>query len=966
MKRLLLLGVVSFLCCVSNAQLLSWTPLFPTENDPSQTLVITVDATKGNKGLLNYTPTSDVYVHIGVITNKSTSSTNWLYVPFQWGTTPAAANATYAGNNKWTYTITGSLRSFFSITDPTETIQKIAILFRNGSGSLKQANADGSDMYVPIYTSNLAVRIDQPAKQPTYTPIPEPQNWTIGSNFTFTANANKPSTMTLSQNGTVIASNSNVQTISANASVTVAGNQQLIASANDGANTTYDTVNIFVASSTIAALPNGVRDGINYEPGDTSVTLVLRAPGKGFVTVIGDFNNWTQSANYLMNKTPDGKFFWLRITHLTPSTEYAYQYYVDDTLKIADPYTEKILDPYNDQYISATTYPNLKPYPTGQTTGIVSVLQTAAPAYNWTTTNYTRPDKRSLVIYELLIRDFVAAHDWKTVTDSLHYLKTLGVNAIEIMPFNEFEGNNSWGYNPDFYFAPDKYYGPKNTVKAFIDSCHRNGIAVIMDIALNHSFGSSPMVQLYWDPANNRPAPNNPWFNPVPTHPYNVGYDMNHESPDTKYYFGRIVENWLQQYKLDGFRFDLAKGFTQTNSCTTASCNTPTEVANWSNYDASRIAIWKGYYDTIQNKSQGAYAILEHFAANSEETELSNYGLMLWGNMAYNYQQAAMGYNTDWDFSGAIASVRGWTNPYLVSYMESHDEERIVYKNETYGNVTNPSYKITDTTIALKRMEEAAAFLFTIPGPKMLWQFGELGYDYSINTCTNLTVNDSCRLTPKPIRWDYLNDAHRKHVHDTYAALFSLRFNPSYKDVFMSGTISKDFSGAVKWLKVSSVSDTSDLLVVGNFDVQQQTGTITFQTQGTWYDYLNNSTFTATGSAQNITLSPGEFHVFVNRNLNNNNATPVQTVPWNGTTLEARVFPNPVQTDFITEIKLPSSSNVSVDLYDVLGQRITTLYQGFLVSGTHQLSMMKANIAKGSYYLKISTKTATKTVQISF
>ena len=57
------------------------------------------------------------------------------------------------------------------------------------------------------------------------------------------------------------------------------------------------------------------------------------------------------------------------------------------------------------------------------------------------------------------------------------------------MPFNEFEGNDSWGYNPDFYFAPDKYYGPKNTLKEFIDSCHSKGIAVIMDIALNHSFG---------------------------------------------------------------------------------------------------------------------------------------------------------------------------------------------------------------------------------------------------------------------------------------------------------------------------------------------------------------------------------------------------------------------------------------------------------------------------------------------
>ncbi len=154
------------------------------------------------------------------------------------------------------------------------------------------------------------------------------------------------------------------------------------------------------------------------------------------------------------------------------------------------------------------------------------------------------------------------------------------------MPFNEFEGNESWGYNPDFYFAPDKYYGPKNTLKEFIDSCHKKGMAVIMDIALNHSFGLSPMVQLYFDAANNRPAANNPWFNPVPKHAFNVGYDMNHESLATRYFVSRVVEHWLTEYKIDGFRFDLSKGFTQVQTCDASgnNCN----VNNWGNYDASR------------------------------------------------------------------------------------------------------------------------------------------------------------------------------------------------------------------------------------------------------------------------------------------------------------------------------------------------------------------------------------------
>ncbi len=961
---MLLVAITAVLSLFVHAQLLNWSPAFPKEDDASQTLVITVDATKGNKGLMDYSPTNDVYVHIGVITNLSSSPTNWLYVKFNqnFNLPNPQLQATYIGDNQWQFTITGSLKTYFGVP-ATETIRKIAILFRNGNGSKKQANSDNSDMYVPVYANTLAVRLFEPPTQPKYVPVPEPQNWNLGDVVTIAAEASKFCTINLFQNGALVGTTDPIDTdtIGSDITITAYGNQQIIAEATDGTTTVYDTLNIFVSppGSPIVVLPAGVRDGINYEPGDTSVTLVLRAPDKSKVTVIGDFNNWIQNTGYIMNKTPDGKFFWLRIHPLTAGAEYAYQYIVDDTIKIADPYAGKILDPSNDQFIPSTTYPNLKQYPTGQT-GIVSVLQTAQPAYNWTASSFVRPDKKSLVIYELLVRDFVAAHDWKTITDSLSYLKKLGINAIEVMPFNEFEGNSSWGYNPDFYFALDKYYGTKTSLKTFIDSCHRNGIAVIMDIALNHSFGSSPMVQLYWDAANNRPAANNPWFNPVAKHPYNVGYDMNHESPDTKYYFGRIVENWLQQYKIDGFRFDLSKGFTQNNSCTTSDCSSATEVSNWGHYDASRIAIWKGYYDTLQNKSAGSYAILEHFADNTEETELANYGLMLWNNLAYNYQQAAMGYATGSDLSGVVRSPLNW-----VSYMESHDEERIVYKNLTYGNKVPGGYNITDTATALKRMEMDAAFLFTVPGPKMLWQFGELGYDYSINYCTNGTINNNCRLDPKPIRWDYLNDPRRKSVYNTYSSLINLRFHPWYKDAFVSGTLDRSLNGMVKWIKLSS-GDSSYLVAVGNFDVTPQTATVTFQSAGTWYDYLNNVTFTSTGTAQNISLQPGEFHVYVNRNVNNVTATPVTIVPWNGTDLQAKAFPNPVSSDFNIELNLPQSTAVHIDLYTTLGQYVSSLYDGFLARGTHQLPIKRKTVLNGSYYVKITTKTATKTIQVTF
>lgn len=860
MKKLLLLSSLFLLFTVTGfTQLLSWTPDFATES--SDPFKVTLDATKGNQELMFYTPTDDIFVHIGVITNKSTNSSDWRYAKFEWGKKQPEAKTLFLGNNKWSYTISGGLRGYFGITDPTEKIEKIAILFRNGAGNKVQRNLDGSDMYIPIYESGqLGVRITNPLFQPTYKPIPENITKNIGNTITIDAMSNQSATLNLYLNGSLIKTVSSATSISATPTLTVSGNQQVIAEAIAGGQTKRDTLNFYVAKPiTVAPLPAGAVNGINYDPNNTSVTLVLYAPSKTRVSVIGDLpnSNWLEQADYQMNKTPDGNRWWLTINNLTSGKEYSYQFLVDGKLIIADPYAEKILDPWNDKYITAATYPNLKPYPENLTSGIVSVLQTGKPGYTWQATGYQRPDKRNLVIYELLVRDFVAAHDWKTLKDTLNYLKNLGINAIEIMPFNEFEGNESWGYNPDFYFAPDKYYGPENSLKAFIDECHKNGIAVIMDIALNHSFGLSPMVQLYWNAAQNRPATNNPWFNPVAKHPFNVGYDMNHDKPETKYYVSRILEHWLKNYKIDGFRFDLSKGFTQKQTCDGNGNNC--DVGSWSAYDAGRIAIWKGYYDTLQIKSANSYAILEHFADNSEETELANYGMMLWGNGNHNYSQASMGYQSESDFSYGFANVRNWQQPHLVTYMESHDEERLMVNNILYGNASG-SYNIKDLNTALSRQELTAAFFFTVPGPKMIWQFGELGYDFSINYCANGTVNNNCRLDNKPIRWDYFQNANRKKLYNTYSKLIKLRYNPLFRDIFITNVTNQNLGGNVKTITLSA--NTNKIVVVGNFDVVNQSASVTFPTAGTWYDYMNGGSIATTGAPVNFNLQPGQYYVY--------------------------------------------------------------------------------------------------------
>ena len=958
MKKTWLLALCFLIGRLStSAQLLSGSVLFPVDTD---NISITVDATRGNKGLNNYGSPNDVYVHTGVITNLSTSGSDWKYVKLgienPWGKTLPELRAVSLGNNRWRYDI-ANIRSFYGVP-AGETILKIAILFRNGNGSLKQANIDESDMYLPVYSSNLAIRVTQPFIQPTLVPIPEPISKQVGDNISVAAQASASANCTLYFNGTVIQTATNSISVAATPVISNAGNQEIVAEAVKGGVTIRDTVKFFVSGATnIAPLPAGVRDGINYEVGNTAATLVLYAPGKNRVSVIGEFpgSNWIEQSAYAMNKTPDGNYWWLRITGLTPGTEYAFQYLVDGNLRVTDPYAEKILDPWNDGTIPAATFPNLKSYPTGKTTGIVGILQTAAPAYNWSVTNFARPDKRSLIIYELLVRDFVQAHDWKTIRDTLNYLQRLGINAIELMPVNEFDGNESWGYNPAFFFAPDKYYGTANALKEFIDTCHKRGIAVLLDLVLNHTTGNSPLAALYWNTATNQPAANNPWLNETATHPFSVFHDFNHESLATRYFSSRVMEYWLKEFKVDGYRFDLSKGFTQFNS--------GSNVALWGQYDASRIAIWKRYYDTLQLKSPGCYAILEHFAANTEEMELSNYGMMLWGNNTYNFQEAAMGFLPNSNFEGNIFTSRGWMQPHLVGYLESHDEERLMYKNTQFGNAAG-SYNTRTLATALKRMELTAAFGLLTPGPKLIWQFGELGYDYSINYCTDGTVIANCRTGNKPIRWDYRLQPERQALYTVYSKLNQLRTHPMYRNNFTSNRITYNLSGAFKWMQL--VTDSSNICVLGNFDVGSATANISFPNSGTWYEHITGETFTATGTAQSITLQPGEYKVYLSRKLSSTGPITAigNTIPAAAAGFQVRLFPNPVNRQGIYEIEIKNADKITVELLTADGRQVKQLFSGKLVAGKHTMRLGNAidQLPAAHYILSVKNSAITRSI----
>ncbi|BFN37383.1 hypothetical protein FMIA91_12620 [Fidelibacter multiformis] len=946
MKKIMIMCLLMGIITTAKAFPVTSDPVYPTVND---SVIIYFDATKGNQGLKDFA--GPVYAHTGVLTDESASSSEWKYVVTDWGEDTPETQLSQVETNLWKLVI-GYPRDFYAIPEEVN-VTHLAFVFRSSQqpdGSyLEGKDVDNQDIFVELYKPGITARFITPAVMESFqNPYREP--------------------LFMTDHDTLDILGTSVQLFTETVRTQLWVNGTLVSSAEDdtlsytliGGDYTNDLLQIDLIAEDLYELrdtascvviknpglketprPEGLEPGITVGPFGQSVTFCLFAPYKDFVYLIGDFNDWSVLPEFEMSRDSISEhevWYWISVP-MDEQKEYAFQYLIDGELRIADPYTQKILDPWNDPYIPESVYPGLKPYPQGKTQEIVSTFTTEmSSSFNWTDTAFVRPPREKLVIYELLIRDFLADHSYETLMDTLQYLKKLGLNAIELMPFSEFEGNSSWGYNPSFYFAPDKYYGTDLALKRFINGCHQQGIAVIMDMVLNHSYGQSPQVRMYWNSTESRPSAENPWFNEVSPNPdYSWGFDFNHESPWTQAFVDSVLAFWIREYHIDGYRLDFTKGFTNTSGDP--------------GYDVSRINLIKRLGNVLWQKDSTAYLILEHWADNSEEQILANEGFMLWGNVTHDYQEASMGYTSD--FSWGFYESRGWADPHLITYMESHDEERIMYKNLSWGNVSG-DYSIQETTTALNRIKLISAFFYTLPGPKMIWQFGELGYDVSIDT--------PCRVCEKPIRWEYYHDVRRKNLFKTTAALIRLRLsNP----LFYSGNtqVDMDTGGMVKILTLTG--STMRSVIVGNFDVVEKSAEVTFPRIGVWYDYFSGDSLIMENLAElnkSLTLAPGEFHIYTDKK---------QPLPEPGilTQLNEDAFlsqnfelfdnyPNPFNGITRIVFAVPVKDYFTLQVFDVKGRQIKTLYQGNLDAGIHTIhwdgtTESGQNAASGLYFYRI-------------
>lgn len=903
MAVLLLTGLMS-----TRAQVISWLPNFPTTDD---SLTIIYDATQGNQGVLN---ADTVYIHTGLVT-AGPNATGWVNAQGNWGTRDSRVRMRPLGNNR--HLIKVRIRTFYNY--PTGNAFRVGMVFRNFDGSRVGRSDQGSDIFLDlIQPGQVAVRFFAPSSSGVIeveqgVPINVEARSSVNTSMVFSANGN----FLASGAGTVATAQVTLQNWGYNW-VKVEANQ-------GGPVLARDSFRVFVRKpTTVAAMPAGLEYGITYLPNNTSAILALYAPGKQFSYLLTDANNFDRNNDYLMNRTPDGASYWIQLDNLTPGTEVAFQYLVNGNLRAADPYSDIVLDPFNDQFIPRSTYPNIRTYPRNAQ-GLVSILQTGQQPYQWRNLNFQRPAKTDLIIYEVLVRDFTNDRNYQRLTDSLNYLKRLGINCIKVMPVNEFDGNISWGYNPALHNAIDKAYGTRNAFKAFVDAAHGMGMAVVIDVVFNHATGASPLATLWWDSGNSRPAADNPYLNPIARHPFNVYNDMNHESTATQYYMDRVIKHFLTEYKVDGFRFDLSKGFTQTFN---------TDVGAWSNYDASRVRLLKRMADKLWLVDPTAYIILEHLGGNNEETELANYGMMLWGNMNGSYMNATSGNIGGSDLSWGFYRNRGWQGPHLVSYMESHDEERLMVNMRNNGSTLVPGYNLRQTDLALHRMKLGATFFFTIPGPKMIWQFGEMGYDFSINYCPNGTINNDCRTDSKPIRWDYLNDANRINLWKTYAALMRLKATePIFQNPSPTLTLG---STSAKIIKNSLNGEF--VAVVGNFSLGTNNIVVGFQRTGRWYEFFTGDSIEVTNVNQVVNMAAGEFKIFSTKKFFRPDPGILVSLDQELNALPAKAvaYPNPASTELNLQIPINEAAALHLLVYDQMGRVVATKDLGIQNIGTWQ------------------------------
>ena len=877
--RKIILFLLSLFALSLSAQVTTIPSIIQKGYDGEVTIIF--NPNEGNKGMVG---AAKCYAHTGLITTASQTDKDWKYGVEGWRENTAKTQLTKDGNN-WKLVI-ANIYDFYGCPKSTE-INKLAFVFHDGPGGSKEGKTtENHDIFVELLKAGLATSISTSMSEIS----------SVDEQVSLTCHATAAATLTLKLNGVVVKTATGTE-MTYTHKLDKQGNYNFELTADNGTETATATAFTCVPNApTKTNRPAGIVNGIYYDKSDeTKVTLCTYAGSKTepakHVFVVGDFNNWTISNDYQLKQANDSAYFWIELNGLTPQKEYAMQYVVvraDGAIKrISDLYSELVLH-VDDSWEPSQNYPNLKPYPAAGD-GYVTVIQTGKPEFKWSdaTLNFKRPNKNNLVIYELWVRDHTPARTFEGLMERMEYFEDLGVNAIELMPICEFNGNDSWGYNPNHYFAVDKAYGTPEQLKVFIDECHKRGIAVIIDMVFNHTTGENPMAELY--PYGND-LKDNPWFNKTGSIPHKdreYEPDWNHDFGPTKTMFTRCFQYWLNEYKVDGFRLDLSHGLCGT---------TDDDVEHLQEY----------YAKGVQAVSSDAYMILEHW--DSGAYTLVDAGMMCWAeNVHKAYQETAMGW---YNGGSGKSDLSGANKDGYVSYCESHDEERSFFKAKQWGDGAMK----TDETVRVGRVPLNMAFLTLLNGPQMFYHFAELGFDdskfqnkdskwgkndYGIASELGANYDAKTEVKKRVERW--LTKGHvRMSAFQKVGQIIQLRTR-IMPEVFEGNPTAATLSDG-KALR--TIQWGSHVFVAGNFAATGDQ--IVNIPTGTWYNYFEQKQQSGT-----VTLAPGEVAIFTGKKV----ALPEMP--------EEYSFRTDVENVFIPEMPTEILPPYNVTIYTVSGQAVS-------------------------------------------
>ena len=507
-------------------------------------------------------------------------------------------------------------------------------------------------------------------------------------------------------------------------------------------------------------------------------TFALFAPHKQTAHLIGDFNDWNPKATP-MNLQADGG--WAVELKLEPG-EYGYQFLIDadidKAVTIADPYARKL------RWVAGQSIPH-------------SVIEVSKQPYKWGDGGFGIKPLNQLVIYELHVGDFSPEGSFKGVTEKLDYIRDLGISAIELMPIQEFPGDQSWGYNPAYFFCPESSYGSIDDLKELIDQAHQRGIGVVLDVVLNHTDSSNPLTMLYsFQDSPYFGQDGNPWGFP----------DFNHWSDATKRFIKDIQDYWLTEFHVDGFRYDHTEGI------------------GWDAENGMNFITW-----AAKQTKPYAYLIAEHLpdpggVVRSTGVEASwhesFHGIVRAQLREGEYQGRQYG-----DMQALLAEMLFQTDGYTdnaqaINYLENHDQERIAFEIRT-----NPALNIDQAVNAKSKL--GALVLFTAMGVPMLYA----GQEFGTNSPKTIDVNK--------LLWERLNDGTWADLRNWYATLAQLRAqNPALTINYLEPLV---VDNERKLLIFKRWDEGGNQVVVGlNFTAASQQVEVTFPRGGKWHEWTLN------------------------------------------------------------------------------------------------------------------------------